>query len=415
MERFFLADPSLLSVSGHCWSYLRSLAEPVRNLGFEPTFLGNCAVDAGLRESHAVIPLFQCWCDTRFGTAEQTFARHHKAIRKDLRAVSRTLSVNRTDVFLINTLRHWALAGVVDWLESLPASQRPRVVLVLHFTAFPDPNEPSDSLEYFQRAFRRIETSEVRDRILLMADSEELVEEYRGINDRLSFALAPIPHVPAHRPISSRDRAELNLGYIGEARENKGFHLLPYVVNRAAKSAFADRIRFHIHAYSSDPRSPFYRQIVPRLVRPNVELYRDPLTDDEYDELLSQLDIVLFPYTRANYHAQTSGIFSEAMAHGKTVIVPRGTWMSRQAARFGGGLAFNPEDPVDLWAQVASAVESHERLAAEAECRAGRWNEFHNASNFMQAISEFLERAPTRLGGGASPGNRCDSTVELAA
>lgn len=415
MSRFFLADPSLISVSGHCWSYLRSLVAPVRNLGFQPIILGNRTVDARLRESHAIIPLFQCWCDTRFGTAQQTFARHHKAIQQDLGEVSRIHSVNRSDVFLINTLRHWALAGVVDWLESLPASKRPRVVLVLHFTAFPDPNAPSDSLEYFQKAFRRIETSEVRDRILLLADSEELIEEYRGINGRLKFALAPIPHVPDRRSASPRDPSVLNLGYLGEARENKGFHLLPYVVNCARKSPLADRIRFHIHAFSSDPQSQFHRQIVPRLVRPNVELHRDRLSDDEYEDLLSQLDIVLFPYTRANYHAQTSGIFSEAMALGRTVLVPRGTWMARQAAKFGGGLAFNPEDAVDLWEQARRTVELHERFAAEAECRAGRWNAFHNASNLIAAISEILTHKPAVLGAGAGPESRADSPIELAA
>ncbi|HUY93178.1 MAG TPA: hypothetical protein VMV10_30900 [Pirellulales bacterium] len=415
MPRFFLADPSLLSVSGHCWSYLRSLVEPVRNLGFQPIFLGNRAVDADLRESNAIIPLFQCWCDTRFGPAGLTFVRHHKAIQEDLSEVTRILSVNGRDVFFINTLRHWALAGVVDWLESLPLSQRPWVVLVLHFTAFPDPNAPSESLKYFQNAFQRIESSAARDRILLMADSEELVDEYGAINNRLRFALAPIPHAPSQRCLSHGDESKLRLGYIGEARENKGFHLLPYVLNRAFESPFADRIRFHIHAYSSDPQSPFYRQIVPRLVRPNVELYREKLTDDEYDDLLSRLDIVLFPYTRANYHAQTSGIFSEAMAHGKTAIVPRGTWMARQAAKFGGGLAFSPEDPVDLWRQVACAVESHAQFAAEAEIRSKRWNAFHNASNLVKMIADFLKPSPSALEGGARAEDRLATPCKLAA
>jgi glycosyltransferase involved in cell wall biosynthesis len=415
MPRFFLADPSLLSVSGHCWSYLRSLAQPVQKFGYEPVFLGNRAVDAPLREERSVWPLFQNWCDTRFGTADRTFARHHKAILTDLREITRIFSVNRSDVFFINTLRHWSMAAVVDWLERLQASQRPWVVLVLHFTAFPDPDAPSESLKFFQFAFQRIETSKVRDRILLMADSEELIDEYRGINNRLTFALAPIPHAPARRPIAPRTPCALNVGYVGEARENKGFHLLPYVVNCASRSRLADRIRFHIHAYSSEPHSPYHRQVLPRLVRPNVELYRDQLSDDEYEDLLSRLEIVLFPYTRDNYHAQTSGIFSEAMALGKTVIVPRGTWMARQAAQFGGGTAFSPEDPVDLWRQVARAVELHEHFAVDAKNRSERWKTFHNATNLVGKIFATLKRQPDVFHNCSAADGRPNSPLELAA
>ena len=89
--------------------------------------------------------------------------------------------------------------------------------------------------------------------------------------------------------------------------------------------------------------------------------------------------------------------------------------MARQAAKFGGGLAFNPEDAIDLWEQVRRAVELHEGFAAEAESRAGRWNAFHNASNLVAAISEILTHKPAVLGNGAGPGSRANSPIELAA
>lgn len=415
MPRFFLADPSLISVSGHCWSYLRSLVAPVRALGFQPVILGNREVNADLLKDQGVIPLFQCWCDTRYGTAEQTFATHHRAIRDDLSEVTRILSVNSRDVFLVNTLRHWALAGVVDWLESIPPSERPFVVLVLHFTAFPDPNAPSESLKYFESAFERIELSPARDRILLMADSEELVHEYAAINGRLKFHLAPIPHTSSACSRVPRHDSKVHVGYVGEARPNKGFHLLPFVINRVFQSPHAHRAHFHIHAYSSDPKSPFYRQILPRLIRPQITLYRDKLSDEEYERLVSQLDIVLLPYTRDNYHAQTSGIFSEAMAQGKTLVVPRGTWMARQADKFGGGVAFCPDDAMDLSRQVTRAFELHEQLSADAEQRSKRWGEFHNASNLLKIIEKSLAGSHPMSEAADWVGARCAGSQKTAA
>ncbi|HVC98097.1 MAG TPA: glycosyltransferase [Pirellulales bacterium] len=385
LPRFFLADPSLTSVSGHFWGYLRSLVQPVRQLGYQPVLLGNRSTDSALREEQGVTPAFECWFDARFGNHHETLSYHRQAIRRDLRIVSRAFSIDRRDVVLINTLRQWSLTGVVDWLEAMPAGHRPLVVLVLHFTAFPDPEQGSDILEFFHDAFQRIEQSSVRNRILLMADTQELIDEYRQINDRLTYLLAPIPHTEFRVPARPAER-RVNLGYVGEAKENKGFHLLPYLVRRVMASEHADDLRFHIHAQCWDSRFTFFRQSLPQLAHPRVTLYPDVLDDHEYDRLMAKLDIVVLPYTRRNYHVQTSGPFSEAMAQGKVVVVPRGTWMARQIAEYGGGVAFNPGDVVDLARQVLAVLSNRDRHTADRRRRAMRWCEFHNSERFLSLV-----------------------------
>ena len=258
MSRYFLADPSLISFSGHCYEYLASLAAPLERSGHQVVLLGNVAVDAVLREERAVAPCFRFWCDTRLETPERTREAHEQALRDDLLTMTREFQVNNSDVVVINTLRHWAMRGVVDWLEALPAERRPRTALILHFTAFPDPTRSEGWERFYGDAFHRIETSICRDKIVLTADSEQLVSEYSFINPGLLFHLAPVPHAKIHGndwDTLARIKAgeKLRIGYVGEARTNKGFDLLPRLLSRAKDLRLTDLIELHIHAYCGNP------------------------------------------------------------------------------------------------------------------------------------------------------------------
>jgi len=391
MSRFFLADPSLISFSGHCYEYLASLAAPLERRGHQVVLQGNVAVDAVLRDERSVVPCFRIWCDTRFETPERTRAAHEQALRDDLLAMTREFQVNNSDVVVINTLRHWAMRGVVDWLEALPARRRPRTALILHFTAFPDPNK-SEGWECFYRdAFHRIETSVCRDKIVLTADSEQLVSEYSLINPSLRFHLAPVPHAKVHgndRDTLARIKAgeKLRIGYVGEARTNKGFDLLPRLLARAKDLRLMDLIELHIHAYCGNPSAPFYRQTLSGLRHPAAFLYYHPMDDREYSDFLARLDVIALPYTTDNYHSQTSGVFAEAMASGKIVVVPKGTWLSAQLRRYGGGVAFNPVDCEDFATETLQIVREPLHYARMAAERASLWRHFHNPDRLIDLL-----------------------------
>ena len=392
MSRYFLADPSLISFSGHCYEYLASLAAPLQRHGNQVVLVGNVQVDGFLRDKRSVLPCFRLWCDDRSETPEETRKAHEQAIRDDLLGMSREFKINRNDVVVINTLRHWAIRGVVDWLEALPARRRPRTVLILHFTAFPDPNESDGSELYYRDAFHRIETSVCRDKILLAADSEQLVSEYSLINPTLIFHLAPIPHAVVHgndRDTLARIKAgdRIRIGYVGEARINKGFDLLPRLLARAKDMRLVDSIELHVHAFCGEPAAPFYRRTLSGLRHPAAFLYHHPMDDKEYSDFLARLDVVVLPYTIDNYHSQTSGVFAEAMASGKIVVVPKGTWLSTQLRRYGGGVAFNPIDCEDFANETLRIVSEPLPYARAAAERAPLWRHFHNADRLMHLLS----------------------------
>ena len=77
---------------------------------------------------------------------------------------------------------------------------------------------------------------------------------------------------------------------------------------------------------------------------------------------------MILPYTLANYHSQTSGVFAEALAQKKAVVCPRGTWMARQTFAFEAGAVFAPDDVEDLAQQtlfVIGALPGFQALAGE--------------------------------------------------
>ena len=382
--RLFLADPSLVGHSGHCLDYFAALVPSARARGYEPVLLGNRAVAPGLRDAHGVIPAFTHWCDARYGSPERTRRLHEGDLARELLDVSRRFEVTAADVFLVNTLRHWALRGVVDWLESLPEGACPTVALVLHFTAFPNPARSDGTVEFYRQAFARIARSPARDRIRLFADSESLIDEYTALAPELEFALAPIPHV-REEPQEARPGGAFRVGSVGEARENKGFHLLPRLVRRAAEAG-VHGVEFHLHSFAQDPNSAFLRRALAGLRHPSVRLYPDEMPAGEYRRFLASLDLVVLPYTLDNYHAQTSGVFAEAVAAGKLVVVPRGSWMARQLAAFGGGAAFNPGDAEGFARVTLGVIADRERLSEGRAERVRRWRAVHNPDRFLDLV-----------------------------
>jgi glycosyltransferase involved in cell wall biosynthesis len=381
--RLFLADPSLIGHSGHCFDYLAALAPVGRAWGYTPVYLGNRAVAHALRTEHEVIPAFTHWCDARYGPPERTRHRHETDLARELLDVCQRFSVTAGDTFLINTLRHWALRGVVDWLEALPEERRPTVALVLHFTATPNPAHPDNTIEFYRQVFTRIANSPTCTRIRLLADSDALLDEYEALAPELEFQLAPIPHV---REVPEVEPAGVfRVGSVGEARENKGFHLLPRLV-RCAAEAHLHEVEFHIHSFAHDSNNPFLHRALAGLHHPSVQLYPDEMPSAEYQRFLGSLDLIVLPYTLDNYHAQTSGIFAEALGSGRLVVVPKGTWMAQQVAQFGGGATFNPGDPEDFARTTLRTIAERRKFASNRTERVNRWRAFHNPERFLQLV-----------------------------
>jgi glycosyltransferase involved in cell wall biosynthesis len=190
------------------------------------------------------------------------------------------------------------------------------------------------------------------------------------------------------------DKDSLSIVFAGEARRDKGFHLLPAAIRRILASTPRPRVTFNIQAYGAeaDEQQASWTDL---LVDGAVSVRWGPLSEAEYGSFLEEADLILIPYLRGPYHAQTSGIYCEAAALGIPVVVPSGTWMADQVAKNGGGVLFDAGDPSSLASACLKAIEDYPHLLELARQAAPAWRAFHNAPNFIACLDRLLQDLPT--------------------
>lgn len=398
--RYILGDPSFVSFSGHCYEYIRSLAEPLRAAGHEVIIAGNRGLDGAVAAATGANGVFTYWCDARptpFGiAAESRLGRalvrraHERSVLRDLTEFDARIGVRASDVLVLNTFRHWGIRGIVRWLEALPAERVPRVALILHFSAYPVPGGTQNDSAMYRDAFAAIAASPRRGRFTLLADSDGLIAEYRGFTD-LPIGLAPIPHtkvVAMDEAAAGGDPARpIVLTYAGEARTNKGFQFLPYVAERLQAAGTRRPYLFEIQTFIHDRSQPFYQLAMAKLERlGNCRLFDKQFDDAEYEAFVRRSDVMLIPYLTDNYHVQTSGIYAEAVSLGKPTVVSMGTWMADQVRRHGGGIAVPPGDHHALYEAVATIIDRYDEYKQAAAAASQAWRQFHTAERLIGLI-----------------------------
>lgn len=389
--RYFFCDQSLVSYSGHCYEYFRPLVELARSKGDEAILIGNRSLEVRLQRDSGALPLLTFWCDEQnFGEVAQPVSEranvirdaHELAIGRDFLAIDRQFRFRPSDCIVLNSARHWVLRGIFQWLNSVPVKRRPKLILLLHFTAFPVPNTFHHSYRHYVEAFEYLESNSLQKFVHILADSEELVAEYKTFTTA-QVDLAPIPHAARAAPILRKRGNHLTVGYVGEARVHKGFHLLPYTVERLN----LPNVHFHIHAFCHDQKAAFLGRALAGLVnRPNVTLYSDQMGPSEYEEFLDLIDIALIPYSLENYYRQTSGVYAEAVGMAKPVVVSRGTWMATQVEQYGGGETCIADDFISLTDAVRRVALDFDRYADEAFAASQNWHAFHTPDTLMSLI-----------------------------
>jgi glycosyltransferase involved in cell wall biosynthesis len=172
---------------------------------------------------------------------------------------------------------------------------------------------------------------------------------------------------------------------------NKGFQLFAPLLHRLRPYFEAGRIVAELQASISHAG---WRQVQTALRRlremSSVTLHEGPLSSQDYYGLLERAGIVVLPYSTETYHSQTSGVFSEAVAHGKPVVVPRGTWMARQLKDHAAGVTFIPKDLQSLHESVVEAIGRYRELGDLAVQRAARWRQRHSAPAYLDTIFQAI-------------------------
>ena len=262
----------------------------------------------------------------------------------DMQTLHDKVQFKKGDQVLLATVSGAELEAVLDALEKNPQLNQATWHLVFRRNLRQSPAKPFGKdveVELVEDNLRRYRQS--KPNVKLYTDTDALTAEYNGVA-KLTFEpgeaftplfkTLPIPHIVG--PTATPSEVEpYTITYLGDARSEKGFqHLGPIV--EALKSSLLDtkRVRFRFQANFStaagDTDCVFTRRELEIYPEGQVQLILQAQSEKDYQDCISSAHLVLIPYDHNNYSERSSGIFAECVGMEVPVIVPAGTWMSRQ-------------------------------------------------------------------------------------
>ncbi|MBN8649647.1 MAG: glycosyltransferase, partial [Caulobacterales bacterium] len=136
------------------------------------------------------------------------------------------------------------------------------------------------------------------------------------------------------RKIAKSENHIIKTIYLGDARDEKNFGLLPGVLDRLHSSKVGrGKVEFgfqsNFNTEKGEPKSAKARLELSSMPEDYCKLMGGPFSSNEYREILESCDVVLIPYDPHLYAARSSGIMAEALAFGKPMVTTGGSWMAQ--------------------------------------------------------------------------------------
>ena len=192
-------------------------------------------------------------------------------------------------------------------------------------------------------------------RLMLVTETASLTDHLRAKHGLLSRPdlVLPCSLMPDSRAAVNRMQGRFQVGFLGNARREKGWHDLPDIIGAlstlAARDPMPRKIEFIVPRARKSVLKPSNLSRSARLhikARAGGVFRRDVIVkrsakfmpDDEFIAHLQSLDLVVLPYRPANYAHRGSGVILDAVLAQKPLVYSDGIGMG-EYLRFGNAIA----------------------------------------------------------------------------
>ena len=126
----------------------------------------------------------------------------------------------------------------------------------------------------------------------------------------------------------------LTIGFVGEARSNKGFNLLPSFINKI--NSLNLNINFLIQFSKVYPDTSGSRELLKKMTNkmPNLKIIEKYCDFFEYREILKNIDIMPILYPLSQTNTVGSGAFYSCLTHEIPIIIPRNSVYLKKLLNF---------------------------------------------------------------------------------
>lgn len=355
MARVLIVEEALKNRSGHWYEYNRAIVEEARKRGHEVILLAHKDIESDICEELEATPYFPVTSWDQVYNYPQTWKRYLGILRHNI-SIARLLQKHfKTqsdpyDVVLVPTvvLYHWlawrwlVFCGAGKWFG--------RVVLTTRNNAGEyDPESRSYTFNASARVLARVLKSfrhSVGSGVVEFAsDSSVLCRQYEELCG-LSFHPYPHPRPTDHLPLPQNDsKGEMVFSALGPPRYEKGSDLIVAAIQTIFEENpnFAGRFVLQWTSKVYAPNGTEVNLPTEWQENPKIEIIRNSLSSEDYQQRIEESDVILLPYRRAQYHARLSGIVIEAFQSGVPCICVSDTWLSDCMTKIGKGVAITEE------------------------------------------------------------------------
>lgn len=422
-EAFIVVDQSLSGFQGHHYNYSISVFNEANKRGIDAYIFCNQSFQDGLSENRKIIPTFStAWQNS--GTANSEMLRRRvKAITKampkwllklwlyfvwsmkkfvlfffrdpehsgfiqELLLAEKQLPKNVTKTYFFHSIHNDSLAVIVK--EKLDDLRHGRVRLNIVLRTDPPTGK---SLEKLRKTLTEIWEDELlRKSIALFSDTRQLCDLYNELSP-IEFQCLPIPlDLPQWKPgpillKKVTEKETITLAYIGDARREKGYDLLPKLVDELTERFTGGQLKL-IHqcsfpVFGGEPGMADARAALSKWPDTIIRAISAPLSTEAYFELLQSADIVLLPYEIESYGGRSSGVLAEALAFGIPAVVPQNSWMSDQIKDGFGETFIGRDGFIDA---VTRAIENWPEQRVNCLANVEEWRAHHSPKSLVDKL-----------------------------
>ena len=400
-------DPGLRTNIGHNAESGRAIITELRQRGLDIMVLGNKTVREDLQRELGVIPFFTLSSYERVNVGgrspEDVMPRLLAERLYGLSDLGRLSEIGPNDVIYVNTVLPPYLLALVDWLDTIPAGMRPRVVAELGTTAGADCSLVNGILQVHPRPAKTDPTAaryraisrrwnEVGPLPLAVVTGDPLMSKAYEVVLGRQVHISPIPRSAITGCRVRHPASEPLIAWIGHQQWAKGYLLVPEIVTLLLMSG--EKLRLLVQNAAMAQMEAITESLYSIAEADNrLELLVGPLSHDAYATLIDRIDIIVCPYYANHYCCNYSAVAAEAIANGAVLVAPADTTLSELLARSGGGgTLFHEWTAPSVCTAILEAVADFDRLAAAAATAASHWQDSHGPGPYVTRILEIASQ-----------------------
>lgn len=409
-KRLIFIDPSICDCRGHYLEYALSVLNQATIEGLKCILATNCKFKDKLDSidvkpvfkytfweifgKNPYIPDFGSYCSMSKSSVLKRILKYFvqeirvKRYKINLKCFLKKIRLNENDIIFFPTVCHLELLAMAETINKIQISYA-GIHVLFRRPLYNSKNWAEERKNPFVRDIynKLMKTKKIKlDKLYFYTDTEELAKQYNSL-DVYKFTVLPIPHSKTNRHL--RIQNTIKIGYLGGARTEKGFCVLPYIV----ESLSGKSVEFYIQT-NLDEESDEVKSGVSKLkhfceIYSNICLLEE-LSVDEYERYIEQIDILLVLYDSVAYSARSSGIFVEAITGGCIVLTMHDTWMAAQVEMFEnkyglkiGEICHGEEDAVPMLEMIIDNIQVYEANIKEAS---SIYQRIHNPHNLLKIV-----------------------------